>query len=200
MTKREKNAAATRETLLLSARRRFLEESYDNVGLRDIARDAGVDVALVGRYFGSKEELFREVLRGTCPHWLDPEITAEALPAYLASLAVRAEEGDTQESLDRLMIILRSANSPSTSELVRTSFVEDVLEPVAKLLPGEDPALRAAVAFTILMGTKVLRTIMGVQPLLQCRGAMLEATIEKLLREALFAPDLVVAAEPRQSS
>src|SRR5919107_2606356 len=99
MTRRQKNAAATRETLLLSARRRFLEESYDNVGLRDIARDASVDVALVGRYFGSKEELFREVLRGTCPHWLDPEITAETLPAYLAGLAVRAEEADTQESL-----------------------------------------------------------------------------------------------------
>jgi len=186
MTRRQKNAAATRETLLLAARRRFLDESYDTVGLRDIARDAGVDVALVGRYFGSKEELFREVLRGTCPHWLDPEITADGLPAYLAGMAVRADEGDTQESLDRLMIILRSANSPSTAELVRTSFVEDVLEPVAKLLPGEDPRLRAAVAFTILMGTKVLRTIMGVEPLLQCQRDNLEVKIEGLLRQALF--------------
>ena len=60
----KKSAAATREKLLASARQRFLRESYDNVGLRDIAADAGVDVALVGRYFGSKEQLFTEVLRG----------------------------------------------------------------------------------------------------------------------------------------
>jgi AcrR family transcriptional regulator len=185
MTTRQKNAAATREALLLSARRRFLEESYDNVGLRDIARDAGVDVALVGRYFGSKEELFREVLRGTCPHWLDPQVTAESLPGHLAALAVRVEEADAQESLDRLMIILRSATSPTTSELVRAAFVEDVLEPVARLLPGEDARLRASVAFTILMGTKVLRTIMGVQPLLQCQKDRLEAKIRDLLRQAL---------------
>ncbi|HEX8194007.1 MAG TPA: TetR family transcriptional regulator [Allosphingosinicella sp.] len=188
MTKRQKNAAATREALLEAARRRFLEESYDNVGLRDVAKDAGVDVALVGRYFGSKEELFREVLRGTCPHWLDADVTAEALPAFLARLAIEAGEGDTQESLDRLLIILRSASSPATSELVRTAFVEDVLEPVARLLPGEDAQSRAAVAFTILMGTKVLRTILGVQPLLQCQACALEAKLELLLTEALLKP------------
>lgn len=46
---RPKNAAVTREAILEAARQRFLLESYDNVGLRDIAGDAGVDVALVGR-------------------------------------------------------------------------------------------------------------------------------------------------------
>jgi AcrR family transcriptional regulator len=186
MTKRQKNAAATRDALLAAARRRFLEESYDNVGLRDVAKDAGVDVALVGRYFGSKEELFREVLRGTCPHWLDPDVTAEDLPAFLARLAVQAEEGNTQESLDRLLIILRSASSPATLELVRASFLEDVLEPVARLLPGDEPRMRAALAFTILIGTKVLRTIMGVQPLLQCQVDGLETRLRLLLTEALL--------------
>jgi AcrR family transcriptional regulator len=194
MTRRQKNAAATREALLVAARRRFLEESYDNVGLRDVAKDAGVDVALVGRYFGSKEELFREVLRGTCPQWLDPDVTAETLPAFLARLVVRADEGDTQESLDRLLIILRSASSPATLELVRASFVEDVLEPVARLLPGEDSRTRAAIAFTILMGTKVLRTIMRVQPLVDCPCEGLEGRLRRLLGEALCEPS---SPEPR---
>ena len=35
---RPKNAAATRQAMLVAARRRVLQESYDNVGLRDIAR------------------------------------------------------------------------------------------------------------------------------------------------------------------
>ena len=38
MTPRAKCSASTKEMLLVSARRRFLEESYENVGLRDIAR------------------------------------------------------------------------------------------------------------------------------------------------------------------
>lgn len=65
VARRRKDALTTRAEMLAAARRRFLMESYENVGLRDIARDVGVDVALVSRYFGSKEELFREVLHGS---------------------------------------------------------------------------------------------------------------------------------------
>ena len=181
---RTKNAAATRETLLAAARRRFLEESYENVGLRDIAGDAGVDVALVARYFGSKEELFHEVLRGTEKCWLDPAIGAAELPAHLAALSLR-RKGDDREHLDRLLIILRSASSPKASELVRASFREDVLLPVARVLEGEDAELRAGVALSLLTGTTIVRTIMGVEPLSRCNADKLEPVLAALLREAL---------------
>ena len=59
---KKRNPIATRAAILDAARDRFLRESYDSVGLRDIAARAGVDVALIGRYFGGKEGLFREVL------------------------------------------------------------------------------------------------------------------------------------------
>src|SRR3546814_12999364 len=61
-TVRKRDAAATRAAILAAARERFLRESYDSVGLREIAGDAGVDVALISRYFGGKEGLFREVV------------------------------------------------------------------------------------------------------------------------------------------
>jgi AcrR family transcriptional regulator len=174
--------------MLASARRRFLEESYENVGLRDIARDVGVDVALVGRYFGSKENLFHEVLRGMRCEWLDPAIGAEALPAFLAAMVLRKEEEEDREDLDRLLIILRSASSPKASELVRTAFREDVIEPVARLLSGPDADLRVAVAFSILTGTSVMRTFMGVEPLLACDEQALELKLTRLLKEALAEP------------
>jgi AcrR family transcriptional regulator len=59
---RPRNAAATRAAILEAATGRFAAESYEQVGMRDIARDVGVDPALISRYFGSKEELFRAVL------------------------------------------------------------------------------------------------------------------------------------------
>jgi len=185
MSPRAKCAASTREIMLASARRRFLEESYENVGLRDIAGDAGVHVALVGRYFGSKENLFHEVLRGTRCDWLDPAVSAEELPAFLAAMILRKEEAEGREDLDRLLIILRSASSPQASELVRTAFREDVIDPVARLLSGPDAELRVAVAFSILTGTSVMRTFMAVEPLVGCDEHALEQKLGRLLREAL---------------
>ena len=46
---RARNAATTRHSILVAATRRFLQDSYECVGLRDIAGDVGVDVALVSR-------------------------------------------------------------------------------------------------------------------------------------------------------
>jgi AcrR family transcriptional regulator len=186
---RAKCAASTRDMMLASARRRFLEESYENVGLRDIARDAGVDVALVGRYFGSKENLFHEVLRGTKCGWLNPGVGAAELPAFLAAMALRNAEAEGREDLDRLLIILRSASSPKASELVRAAFHEDVIEPISRLLAGPDAELRVAVALSILTGTSVLRTFMGVEPLVACEERALERKLAILFEEALSDRD-----------
>jgi AcrR family transcriptional regulator len=171
--------------MLAAAKRRFLEESYENVGLRDIAADVGVDVALIGRYFGSKENLFHEVLRGTRCEWLDPHVSSEDLPAYLARMVLCKDEEGGREDFERLLIILRSASSPKASELVRTSFHKDVIEPVSRLLDGPDAELRAAVAFSLITGMSVMRTIMGIHPLLGCDAGRLEGTLTELLRNAL---------------
>ncbi|RYY95332.1 MAG: TetR/AcrR family transcriptional regulator, partial [Alphaproteobacteria bacterium] len=54
---RKRNAITTRAALLAAATGRFMREGYDSVSLREIASDAGVDVSLVSRYFGGKDEL-----------------------------------------------------------------------------------------------------------------------------------------------
>src|SRR4051812_43194812 len=92
---RLRNAAATRQAILDSARRHFAREGYDNVGLREIAGDAGVDPALVCRFFGGKEQLRRGAVRGAAPPPLEGA-TAAALPARLAGILLEDEgEGVT---------------------------------------------------------------------------------------------------------
>src|SRR4051794_29036776 len=61
---RRRNAGATRQAILASARTAFARAGYDGVGVREIAHGAGVTAMLVNRYFGSKEQLFAEVLAG----------------------------------------------------------------------------------------------------------------------------------------
>ena len=48
----------TKQLLLANACKIFWSKGYSNVSVREIAKAAGVDVALIARYFGSKRGLF----------------------------------------------------------------------------------------------------------------------------------------------
>jgi len=180
-----RNAAATRERLLACARKRFLQESYEAVGLRDIAGDAGVDVALVGRYFGSKEQLFKDVLRKDRADWKVLAAEVPDLPSFLAEVATSKDIAGDEGHVDRLLIVLRSVSSPQASALVRASFADDVLGPLSALLTGENAQMRAAMAMSVLMGTTVMRTMMNLHVLQDCDAGAFKGRLEKLLRVAM---------------
>src|SRR3954470_8858688 len=55
---RTRSSAGTKAAILAAARTRFAAEGYSSASVRAIARDVGVDAALVVRYFGSKPGLF----------------------------------------------------------------------------------------------------------------------------------------------
>lgn len=183
-TPRPRNAAVTREALLVAARRRFIEESYDAVGLREIASDVGIDVSLVHRYFGSKEGLFKEVLRSGKKK-LNGDVPAHELPEFLADVIVNQTSDNSSEHTDRLLIILRSASSAKAAEIVRESMREDILEPIAKLLDGDNPELRASLCMALVIGTKVQRTIMGVGPLCECDPEIFRRKLVHMFEVAL---------------
>lgn len=53
----------TRERIIKTALRVFLEKGFDRAPLKEIAREAGVTKGGIYHYFESKEHLFREALR-----------------------------------------------------------------------------------------------------------------------------------------
>jgi AcrR family transcriptional regulator len=186
---RLRNAAATRQAILESARRHFAREGYDNVGLRDIAGDAGVDPALVCRYFGGKEHLLREAVRGDTPPLLDG-VGAADLPARLAGLLLEdASEatacGTAAEQTERLLILLRSASSPKASEIVREAAGEDILRPIASLLGGPDAEVRASLCLAVLIGVGMLRSALAFTPLCGAEEGELRGALERLFEAAL---------------
>lgn len=185
-TQRPKKAEVTSGIILQSARRRFLQESYESVGLRDIARDAGVDVALVSRYFGSKESLFREVLAiGSKGEILPPALADRDIPAFLARLFLEQGGDEGNEHVERMLIMLRSASSPTASQIVRETLKHDILLPLAERLDGEAPEVRASLSMAVWMGMTILRTVMSVRPL--CDNACdIAPYLEKLFEAALL--------------
>ena len=60
--RRPSGRAEIRQAVLDSAAELFGRRGPANVSVRDIAADAGVQHSVVHRYFGTKEELFREVI------------------------------------------------------------------------------------------------------------------------------------------
>lgn len=184
---RPKNAAATRDAILAAARARFLQDSYDGVGLRDIAGDAGVDVALVSRYFGGKEKLFAEVLGKKDPDWLPADTRAADLPALLTTLFMNHDEAEHREHAEHLLIILRSASSPKAAEIVRDALRGGVLEPLAAHLDGPNADARASLAMAVWMGATMLRTVMPMEPM--CGGCdVVGSRIAALYEAALSGP------------
>ena len=53
-----RSSSDTKAAILAAARTRFAAEGYRSASIRAVARDVGVDAALVVRYFGSKPGLF----------------------------------------------------------------------------------------------------------------------------------------------
>lgn len=51
-----------KETIIQSATKLFSAKGFEGTSVRDIARDAGVNVAMISYYFGSKEKLFEALV------------------------------------------------------------------------------------------------------------------------------------------
>lgn len=62
----EKNGK--RHHLLEVAERLFAEKGYEAVTVRHLAKEAGMNVAMVNYYFGSKEKLFKALIANRFPH------------------------------------------------------------------------------------------------------------------------------------
>src|ERR1700749_2298693 len=60
---RKRDAEATRTAILEAAKGHFAKSGYDGAFLRDIAADAGVDAALITRFFGGKDGLVQAALK-----------------------------------------------------------------------------------------------------------------------------------------
>ena len=163
---RSRNAAATREAILASARSAFARAGYDGAGVREIAAGAGVTAMLVNRYFGSKEQLFAEVVAATMA---DPVIltddfvrapTGEAIARRLVGLS-----GADRTPLDGFLVMFHSASSRRAAEISREQIEAIHQRAMASALGGALAAERAAVILAIVAGVQVMRQMIALPTL-----------------------------------
>jgi len=156
---RPRNAEATRDAILRSATLRFAADSYDDVGLRDIAGDVGVDPALISRYFGSKEDLFVEVL-DAC--YAGKDLTDGDRATFGQRIAEELVFGEKPEDKFRGMLItLRSIGSQKAMDVVQRSTNRRFIDPLAAWLGGDEPQVRARLLASLMMGATLSKTLSG---------------------------------------
>lgn len=147
-------ADQTRDKLLQAARAAFWARGYSNVSLRDIARAAGVDVALVSRYFGGKQGLFEAALEGAFD-WPDLfDGTADPVGTIVAKFSDPAKE-DFERQVVRM--ILMNATEPDVGPLVRAEMERKLLAPLRTRMGGEGAAANVALFVAVLLGASLAR-------------------------------------------
>jgi AcrR family transcriptional regulator len=124
-------------------------DSYEDIGLREIARDAKVDVALVSRYFGSKKGLFVQVIRElTSPKAL----ISGPRPTFGRRMARAAIRGETGPTLQAIFVIIRAAASRTAQPIMEDICYESFTLPFAKWIGGKNAELRAQFVASTLFG------------------------------------------------
>jgi AcrR family transcriptional regulator len=197
-TGRRPGPTKTRSAILEAARQAFGKYGYDAVSLRGVARDAGVDPALVHRFFGTKEALFVACM--DLP--VVPSKTVDAVLAQGAEdLGVRIvgaflELYDSPRSRAGLVALIRAAHTNErASALLREFLTREMLGRVAASAAPDCPDLRASLAASQIVGLVVARYIIEIPPLATTERQTVAACVGPTLQRYLLGPLPLETAE-----
>ncbi|SDL30517.1 DNA-binding transcriptional regulator, AcrR family [Nonomuraea maritima] len=156
---RPRDREATRERILQAARTLFGEHGYERVTVRMIAASAEANIALVGRYFGSKAGLFAAVLQGEPDLHTLFEGDLESLPRRLAEYTAERMQHPSDSPIVRTLE--RFASHPEVRDVARERLITAVLSPLEARLTGPDAGARARMATSIFLGVSAMRRRIG---------------------------------------
>lgn len=176
-------AMPARERILNAAILRFAHHAFAETSLRDIAAEAGVDVAYVHRSFGSKTGLFREALNATLHRRGGTTSSAADPVGWLCDQIVTGRPERPQDVLP-LTLGLRSLTNIETREIVHEFIEEHFIKPAAREF-GDDDTYRASMVVALLTGLAIFRLGLSVPALLDTPEPRLRASIKAAIRGLL---------------
>jgi AcrR family transcriptional regulator len=167
MPARRRDARATRARLLDAARELFLGNGYSAVGLREVAAKAGVDVTLVRRYFGSKQELFTEATDVSG----DVEEVRNAADEAVGETLIARVLSSRRDVDAPLFALLRSSGDPAVVDRLNTQLDEGLTRNLAKRITADHARIRADMVTALLLGIGVQRVLLQKKPMANARDA-----------------------------
>ncbi|MFI6347819.1 TetR/AcrR family transcriptional regulator [Streptomyces sp. NPDC050560] len=142
---RAEQKARTRALLLDATARTFARKGFAGSSVEEIAESAGYSVGAVYSNFGSKEEMFVELIRARASDQLDRsnlimgavDVSVEERMRTLGGLLERATEGDREFALLQVEFWLYAVRNPQTMD----TFAEAMREPQDRLVKSMEQGL-----------------------------------------------------------
>lgn len=180
---RRRNAVATRTTIITAAHSLFAQHGYERTTIRRVAELAGIDPALVMRYFGSKQGLF---VAAAGMNLEPPDLTGVApdrVADLLIPMFVRAwgPQGP-------LMGLLRAAASNHAAAAALRTLFTDTVAPMLRDVATDRHVTRAGLIGSHLVGIAVARQIIGTPPLVEMTDAELTEWLRPVIYHYLTTP------------
>src|SRR5690606_31731508 len=145
-----------------AAQELFAERGYERATVRDLATRAGVHQALLFRYFGNKDELFRATMtdRGRALREAGP---AAAWPARWREQSLAP--GEAAAHGNWLQAALRSSGHEAGASVIRRELGEEYIRALSSLTEGDGAELRADLLLAWLLGIGMVRSVLRREPL-----------------------------------
>jgi AcrR family transcriptional regulator len=155
---RSRDATASKRALLLAAQQLFGQKGFEATTIRDIGERAGVDAALIARYFGSKADLYVAAVAAE-DAGEEGQRDYTGLDQMADAVVSRADEhgpGPIMQAIIRF----------DTSDEIRTAALQRIrrrlVDPLMADMIHHDvdrPELRAQVAVSALLGISLARSL-----------------------------------------
>ncbi|QRP47398.1 TetR/AcrR family transcriptional regulator [Amycolatopsis sp. FDAARGOS 1241] len=177
-TPRRRDAGRTRAALLKAAAELFAERGFAQATIRDIGERAGVDSAMIARYFGGKAQLYVAVLHEEQGAEDPPDLLDTDRLRELVGRAVRQGPGPLYHAA------LHPHDDPQADEYSRTELHRRIVTPLAGRLRADAvdrPQARAELLTAAVVGVLIGRSS-GALPALTALDA---DTLTSLLTQVL---------------
>ena len=150
-----------------AAAKLFASRSFETVSTRAIAKEAGVDAALIHHYFGSKEGLFQAVLNAAIrPEQLEALVVSESSEDWGRQLVRAADKVWTSPAAPALKAVVRRV-LVGHEGMLREFVTRSLLNRFLSHIKGPEPErrLRASLIGSQMSGLVIARHIVGIEPL-----------------------------------
>jgi AcrR family transcriptional regulator len=156
------------ERITEAARASFAQNGWAGTTMRGVAREVGVDPALVHYYFSSKEDLL-DASTMPPPEWLESIRSTNSVPlrergeAMVRNVIWGWSQPEIREALSS--VLLTAAHEPRTRDKLRAVVTATLLPAVAERLDDDERLLRASLIATQVVGLVMMRWLWEIEPL-----------------------------------
>jgi AcrR family transcriptional regulator len=165
----------------------FSRNSYEGVGVREIATHAKVDPALVIRYFGSKEGLFRAVAERAFSVGGLLSVERASLSQHAARFLLgQMDTAAWRTGYDPLRLLLCSIGSAEAGPILGRCLQRDFAEPLARALGGRHARERAAMLCSLVVGFALMRIALSAGHERTMQPTVMKRLLQRALEQAIL--------------